>query len=141
MEGELSPFLTAAAQGRISLSGPPVPLMPEAVQPLAMAIHELSTNSTKHGALSCPGGRVGVQWSMDALTATLQFRWSEADGPAVAPPTRRGFGSRLLEATVQGQLGGTVERHWLRTGLVCTLDIPLARLVAEPTTERVAGLG
>jgi PAS domain S-box-containing protein len=136
VEGELAPFLPEAApdadSGRTSLEGPPIALQPEAVQPLAMAMHELCTNSTKHGALSAPDGRVGVRWSVDATASRLRIVWAETGGPLVAPPTRRGFGSRLLEATVQGQLGGAVERSWPRSGLVCVIDIPLERVVAGP---------
>ena len=132
--GELAPFLPArpGAAGRTRLAGPPLMLRAEAVQPLAMVVHELATNSTKYGALSRPAGQVEVAWSVEARPGFLQLRWSETGGPPVLrPPARRGFGSRLIEATVRGQLGGGLQLSWLPGGLVCLLAIPLGRAVRE----------
>ncbi len=137
--GELAPFLgvaAAAAAGqpsppRAALDGPDVTLVPGAAQALSMALHELATNATKHGALSAPDGRVSMFWEVDGRAGMLRFRWAEAGGPpVVAPPTRRGFGSRMLEATLRDQLGGRVSREWLPGGLVCGVELPLARAVA-----------
>jgi two-component sensor histidine kinase len=62
----------------------------------------------------------------------LRLRWTETGGPPVlAAPARRSFGSRVIEATVRGQLGGTVERRWERTGLVIEVAVPLARAAAD----------
>lgn len=138
--GELTPFLPAggvAASERVTLSGPPLMLRADAVQPLAMAIHELATNSTKYGALSLPGGRVAVDWSLEARPGFLRLRWAEAGGPPVTrPPVRRGFGSRLIEATVKIQLGGSLQRAWLEAGLVCSIDLPAGRtLQPAPAAE------
>jgi hypothetical protein len=67
----------------------------------------------------------------------LRLLWAEAGGPPVAaPPTRRGFGSRLLEATLKDQLGGTLTRDWRPGGLVCTIELPLARALAGQTRPR-----
>ncbi len=128
-EGELRVFQpNLGDQRRIGIDGPEMRLLPQAVQPLAMALHELATNSTKHGALSCPTGRVMLHWRTDRVRETLRLHWEEADGPLIAgPPSRRGFGSRLLDATIRGQLGGTVTLSWRRTGLSCRIEIPLAR--------------
>ena len=124
LAGELAPFL---AGQRVELHGPPVLLPAVAAQPVAMAVHELATNAVKHGALSVPGGRLAVRWEVSAgPPPRLQLRWAEAGGPAVAgPPPRRGFGSRVLDGTVRGQLGGTVALDWEATGLVCRLEVPL----------------
>ena len=120
----------------MSLDGPAVPLAASAAQPFAMALHELATNSAKHGALSVPGGAVGLRWRAGRRTGEdgfLRLRWTETGGPPVAgPPERRGFGSRVVEATVRGQLGGTVERRWERSGLVVEVAVPLARVAAVP---------
>ena len=134
--GELAPFLPGAGMNteaeRTRLVGPPLMLRADAVQPLAMAIHELATNSTKYGALSVPDGQVAVEWTVAARPGYLRLRWSETDGPPVArPPSRRGFGSRLIEATVKGQLGGTLQRSWLAAGLTCILEIPADRALRE----------
>jgi PAS domain S-box-containing protein len=140
--GELTPFLGPAAadkqrQPRAALDGPDVTLVPDAAQAISMALHELATNATKHGALSMPDGRVSVIWETDADKGLLRLLWAEAGGPPVAaPPTRRGFGSRLLEATLKDQLGGTLTRDWRPGGLVCTIELPLARALAGQTRPR-----
>jgi PAS domain S-box-containing protein len=136
-ERELAPYAsTHPGRGAaVSLDGPPVPLAATAVQPLAMVLHELTTNAAKHGALTVPGGAVEVRWraggraSEDGL---LRLRWAETGGPPMAgPPEHRGFGTRVVEATVRGQLGGTVERRWEPSGLVVEVAIPLARVVRD----------
>ena len=102
-----------------------------------MALHELATNATKHGALSTPEGRVSVFWEADDDAGMLRLLWAEAGGPPVAaPPTRRGFGSRLLEATLKDQLGGKLARDWRPGGLVCTIELPLARALAGQARRR-----
>jgi PAS domain S-box-containing protein len=141
-ERELAPYAAAPRHGfgaapreAVSLDGPPVPLAPAAVQPFAMVLHEMATNAAKHGALSVPGGRVEVRWRAGGRAGDdgmLRLFWTETGGPPVAgAPARRGFGTRVVEATVRGQLGGTVERRWERTGLVVEVAVPLARLVAD----------
>lgn len=125
LEGELAPFLTDLA--RVTLSGPTVGLPSETVQPLAMAAHELATNALKHGALSVPGGRVSVSWHISPTADhPLELHWTETGGPQVqGPPVRQGFGTRVLDGTVRGQLGGTVSLNWNAEGLVCRLTVPL----------------
>ena len=115
-ETELGPSL---ASGRAALRGPPVRLVPDAVQPLSMVLHELATNATRHGALSVPAGRVEVAWELlDGATGALALRWVESGGPRVSePPRQTGFGSKLIAATVRGQLGGVVRQHWDPSGL------------------------
>ena len=113
--------------------------MASAVQPVAMAIHELATNASKHGALSRPEGRVSLRWRLDRETATLRLTWTETGGPPVsAPPTRRGFGSRMIEATLEGQLRGSLDLHWHSDGLRAEIVLPAARVLAadaEPEAE------
>lgn len=115
----------------IALSGPPCRLASTAVQPVAMVLHELATNATKHGALSVPGGRARLTWQLDHEAAHLRLCWSESGGPPVKPPSRRGFGSRLIEATIRNQLSGAVEWRWNVTGLTCDVSIPFARVLAS----------
>ena len=111
--------------------------MPGAAQAISMALHELATNATKHGALSAPDGRVSVFWETDGEKGLLRLLWAEAGGPPVeAPPTRRGFGSRLLEATLRDQLGGKLVRDWRPGGLVCTIEMPLARALAGQARQQ-----
>ncbi|WP_052213869.1 HWE histidine kinase domain-containing protein [Belnapia sp. F-4-1] len=126
VEGELAAFV--GERQRAVLEGPPVALPARAAQPLAMAIHELATNAVKYGALSVPSGCVAVRWSVErGATPVLTLRWAEMGGPPVATPLRRGFGSRVLEGTVRGQLAGAVTLAWEPGGLVCTLEVPLRR--------------
>ncbi|MBV1797498.1 sensor histidine kinase [Siccirubricoccus sp. G192] len=134
LRGELAAFLDDNGMGgpRAGLEGPVVALPTGAAQPLAMAVHELATNAVKYGALSTPAGRVSVSWRLDGGPAgTLRLRWAEAGGPPVTgPPGRRGFGSRVLDSTVRGQLGGTVSLAWEAAGLVCDIEVPLGDAAA-----------
>jgi two-component sensor histidine kinase len=91
-----------------------------------MAVHELTTNAVKYGALSTPSGRVDVSWSIDRTGAEpmLRLRWVESGGPPVKTPTRRGFGLRLLESHV---LGDEVYVEFAPQGVRCTISIPVDR--------------
>src|SRR5215467_640398 len=92
---ELSPY-SGDGDGRTRVDGPPTMLKPEVAQAIAVALHELATNAAKYGALSVPTGQVHVEWS-PAADGHLVLRWTEAGGPSVRPPTRRGFGTQVLE--------------------------------------------
>lgn len=133
---EIAPFGGVAAEGRsggrFRLEGPSFRIRADAVQALGMVFHELATNAAKHGALSVPDGTVSVAWAVDETQSRLRIRWSERGGPTPGFPTRRGVGSRVIEATVTGQLGGQVERRWPEEGLVCDLALPLGRTRAGP---------
>lgn len=104
-------------------------LPPYATQPLAMVMHELTTNAVKHGAISVAGGRVLVRWRLERADnpgeRPPRLRWVEVGGPPLAgSPARRGFGTRVLEGTLRGQLGGAVTPHWAPTGLDCSVEVP-----------------
>lgn len=138
VRGELMPFFSARNDGgagglpRVELDGPRLRLSPGAAQGLSMALHELATNAVKHGALSVPGGSVRVTWSVDPEQRRLSMQWREAGGPGIAaPPPRRGFGSRMLEATIARQLGGWIESRWAPTGLICEIELPLSRSLSR----------
>ncbi|MBP0445470.1 PAS domain S-box protein [Roseomonas sp. SSH11] len=125
LTGELDIFLKQGQ--RATLRGPSVALPARAAQPLAMAFHELATNAVKYGALSTPTGKVAVSWRLEMVDSpVLHLRWEESGGPPVEQPGGRGFGSRLLEGTVRGQLRGSVTLEWERTGLVCDIAVPLS---------------
>jgi two-component sensor histidine kinase len=145
IEAELAAFQpgTAAADGsRFRLEGPALALAPDAVQALSMAVHELATNAAKHGALSVAQGHILVTWRIDPEADLLHLTWTEQGGPPLAgPPTRRGFGSRLVEATIANQLGGSVERGWEPAGLVCRMVLPLPRILAGKLPPHEAPLG
>jgi two-component sensor histidine kinase len=133
-EGELAAFLPHAAGEapgaiRAEIDGPSTWLGPAAAQALSMALHELATNAVKYGALSAEGGLVRLSWAVDGPAGLLRLCWAESGGPPLAaPPRHRGFGSRVLEGTVQGQLGGSVRQDWTAAGLVCRIEVPLDRL-------------
>jgi two-component sensor histidine kinase len=117
-------------QARISWQGPDVRLGPRAALALSLALHELGTNATKYGALSVPDGRVVIVWTIAENADDRQFRfeWKEAGGPAVTPPTRKGFGSRLIERELATSLGGDVRISYEATGLILRLAAPLSAL-------------
>ncbi|WP_419898800.1 PAS domain S-box protein [Roseomonas sp. USHLN139] len=143
LRGEIEPFLAGRAQA-LRLAGPAVLLPAAAAQPLAMAMHELATNATKHGALSVPQGEVAIAWSVDDSTERrLHLRWQEHGGPRLpGPPARRGFGARVMEATLRGQLGGALALDWAEGGLLCQLELPLQRAAGggPPPAGAVAGV-
>jgi PAS domain S-box-containing protein len=119
IEDELEPYRAA---GKISVSGPEVALRSAAAQSLALAIHELSTNAAKYGALSSLDGRLAVRWALAG--GNLDIEWQEMDGPAVTPPDKRGFGTNILLGSVEKQLNGKVKMDWHPTGLTCSISIP-----------------
>lgn len=131
LRAELAAFIPSPGDGagrRVELEGPPVLLPPAMTQPLAMAVHELATNAVKHGALSAPSGRVHVAWTLAEREAapTLHLTWTERGGPPIAAtPRPSGFGSRVLDSLVRGQLGGRLGRDWERAGLVCRIEVPI----------------
>lgn len=132
VEGEIAPFLVEHGQreSRATLRGPAVVLPAAAAQPLTMLIHELATNAMKHGALSVETGRLLVSWQIHGRA--LHLDWVESGGPAIiAPPLRTGFGTRVLDSTARGQLGGTMALDWRATGLACRLTMPLDRLPGQ----------
>lgn len=109
-------------EGRVRLSGPTVRLGPHSALALSMAFHELGTNALKYGALSRPGGQVHISWDVagDAGTETV-LTWIEQGGPSVETPSRRGFGSRLLERGLASQLNGEVKMTFHPAGLSCSI--------------------
>ncbi|MGZ6243930.1 MAG: PAS domain S-box protein [Candidatus Binataceae bacterium] len=114
---------------RITVDGPDLRLRAQTAVSVSLAIHELATNAAKYGALSNERGSVSIVWSTTGRgdEARLNFVWREADGPVVAPPSRRGFGSRMIESALASDLGGTVTMDFAPTGLVCTVEAPLHR--------------
>lgn len=117
----------ATAPERFMARGPPVRLSPKTALSLSMALHELSTNAVKYGALSNGAGRVRIDWAVDLAAdgKRLKLTWREEGGPPVAPPSRRGFGSRLIERGLAAELGGQVSVRFDPAGVVCAVDAPL----------------
>lgn len=120
----LAPFL---AGGRIDMNGPFVQLDDARAVPFALALHELATNAAKYGALSAPDGRVEITWRLEDA-GLLAFDWCEHGGPPVVAPSRRGFGSRMIERSLAGELKGSAKLAFKPEGLVCEIR---ARLPAR----------
>lgn len=120
--------------GRFHLSGPDIVIGSKAALSLALMVHELATNAAKYGALSRGDGRVSVAWSVvaDGDDETLRLDWTEHGGPPVTPPTRKGFGSRLIERGLAGAMGGEVSLVYEPTGLVCRVAGPLSGFQGHP---------
>jgi len=90
---------------------------------LTLAIHELATNAAKYGALTASGGRVAVGWR-PASDGGVELSWIETGGPLVEQPTKRGFGSTLIERALSMETGGRAIVHYMRTGVVCDIFLP-----------------
>jgi two-component sensor histidine kinase/PAS domain-containing protein len=109
--------------GRIQLEGPPLRVNAIEAQALGMIIHELATNAAKYGALSTPAGSVLVSWRVEA-PSRFTLEWEETGGPRVEPPTRQGFGSRLIARLTKGDLRGDLETNYRPEGLQVRISAP-----------------
>jgi two-component sensor histidine kinase len=111
---------------RIHMEGPDTRLSPRMALAIAMALQELSTNAVKYGALSNESGEVRIAWSVsDDPEKRLHLIWSEANGPTVEIPRRRGFGTRLIERSLAQDLHGKATIDFAPAGIVCTVDAPI----------------
>ena len=117
---ELAPY-AEKKQRRVSIDGPPVLLEPNAAQAVAIILHELATNAAKYGALSAVNGHVDLKWSREA-DGRLHLFWVETGGPKVQEPTRKGFGSRVIEQMIAQHSGKTLF-DWRAEGLVCEIAL------------------
>ncbi len=96
---------------------------------LSMVIHELCTNATKYGALSVSGGRVSIEWTTsEDNPKRFLLHWKESGGPPVQEPSRKSFGSRLIEQALPGQLKGEARLRFDPSGLSCEVNIPLSAM-------------
>ncbi len=142
LRNELAPFDDGSG-ARVVLDGPAVSFIPRVAVALGMAMHELTTNAAKYGSLSVPGGRVEVRWSLSpgrAPYTRLRLDWTERDGPAVALPEHRGFGSRLIWQSIARELDGELCFDYPVEGLRCAIVIDVS--AAGPTAaERGEGEG
>ena len=130
-ERALKPFASQAT-GQVLIRGPQVWLQPGAALTMALVFHELATNAVKYGALSVEKGRVNLTWKLDAPDERLRLEWVETRGPRVAPPTHRGFGSRLIERGLKGELRGHAELNFKPGGLVCVMEARLRKATQTP---------
>jgi PAS domain S-box-containing protein len=118
---EFAPYRTGE-QDQVQASGPGIVLQPAAAQTLALVLHELVTNAAKYGALSSQSGKVRLAWTSDGRS--IEFTWTETGGPETSKPATLGFGTRIVLASIERQLGGRVTFDWLPQGLKCTFSMP-----------------
>jgi len=117
----LSPW--SVESGRFEVAGPDVRVSARIALALSMALHELATNAVKYGALSVPTGGVALTWEVEDRDSgrVVMLRWREQGGPPVMPPTRKGFGSRLLERGLPEELDGEVDLQYSSAGVQCAI--------------------
>jgi two-component sensor histidine kinase/DNA-binding response OmpR family regulator len=128
LSGATEPYDSRGSR-RFHFNGPDIRITSGAVIALAMTFNELCTTTTKFGALSLSTGRVEVAWTVDDVKKRLHLTWTETGGPAVKPPTRRSFGTRVMESLGQ-QLNGQVQLAYQPSGFISTLDVPLGSVRA-----------
>jgi two-component system CheB/CheR fusion protein len=120
---QLEPYLAGDPQ-RVRMEGPSAMLPSAAATPFGLLVHELATNAAKYGALSMSRGTVKIMWEIiqSENGHRLRWVWTEQDGPAVSPPTKTGFGSKLID---NGLADARIQRDFRREGMVCTVELPL----------------
>lgn len=137
LEAELSPYRQPAIA--IAFNGPPLLLDARAFSVMALVLHELSTNAAKYGALSRPGGRLDVSWSLKP-DGDCNIAWRETGGPPVSPPSRTGFGTALIDRSVPYDLGGRSEVIYEREGVLANFVLPARHVSLAPArSDRMSG--
>jgi PAS domain S-box-containing protein len=131
---EIAPFCTGQIH-QVTAAGPEISLRPATAQSLALALHELTTNAAKYGALSLPQGRLSVTWELQP--EAFQIHWLETGGPRTAPPSRQGFGTKVIAGSIEGQLQGRSTFEWRPDGLYCSLTIPRNSIETHSTIGAV----
>jgi PAS domain S-box-containing protein len=130
VKAAMEPFGVAnGAPERLVITGKNIRLSPNVALALGIAFHELATNAVKYGALSNEAGSVLLTWTVEPVPEgdRLILRWQERGGPPVTPPTRKGFGSRVIERGLPHELQGTANLDYRVDGVVCTINIPAPR--------------
>lgn len=123
MDEQLGPYV--GDSDRLDLDGPEITLPPRIGLLFGMLLHELATNAVKYGGFSTEAGRVRLRWAVeenDGLPRRLRLKWVESGGPVTHPPSKRGFGTRLLERSVTKDLGGNLNLRFEATGMRCDMD-------------------
>lgn len=130
----LEPFGVADGHAeRFTIEGDNIRLSPKAALALGIAIHELATNAVKYGAFSNKAGTISIAWTLEHEPdgRRLCLHWRETNGPPVTPPSRKGFGSRVLEQGLPHELDGKVDLAYPPDGVVCTIDMPAPQAVLD----------
>lgn len=130
----LAPFRVIEGHAeRFTIDGDNIRLSPKAALALGIAFNELATNAVKYGALSNDSGSISIDWVLDqrADGRWLCLQWREKGGPPVVPPTRKGFGSRVIEQGLAHELDGKVELEYQPGGVVCMIHVPAPQAVLD----------
>lgn len=137
LEALFKPYAAESGEARVKLSGDDAVFDDQAATSVALLFHELATNASKYGALSAPGGSVSLDTR--AIGDRFVLTWRESGGPPVAGvPASNGFGSALATLSVEGQLGGRLERKWESEGLVVMADLPATALSRRRAAEKAS---
>ena len=134
VKAALEPFGIANGRSeRFRVTGENVRFPPKAALALGIAFHELATNAVKYGAFSGDTGCVRIGWTIEPASKSnrLILCWSEENGPTVTPPSKKGFGSRVIERGLALELGGTTRLDYRPDGVVCTIDIPAPQISGD----------
>lgn len=126
VDSTMKPFISGDSR-RLVRGGPTISLPPKSALSLVMALHELATNAVKYGAWSNDEGRVIINWDIHDQNGQklFDFHWLEVDGPSIKPPTRKGFGSRMIEKALAGEFGGKSTVNYRARGLEFSMTAPL----------------
>lgn len=118
---------------RFTVEGDDVRLSPKATLALGIAINELATNAVKYGAFSNDDGTIAISWTLEQESDErwLSVKWCERGGPAVTPPTHKGFGSRVIEQGLAHELQGKVDLTYRPEGVVCVIKVPASRVLLD----------
>jgi two-component sensor histidine kinase len=137
VESQLAPFVDNTRE-RVTFAGPDILVRPGAAHTLGMVLHELATNASKYGALSCPSGRIEIDWSVEHPMVEpphFHMKWREIGGPPVSPPERHGFGHVVIERMTASAFGGAAHVSWERSGFIWELDAPASAIDAAIFSE------
>ena len=134
IQGEISAFDGA---GRCSLDGPDLDVAPTQVQAISLILHELTANAAKYGALSQPAGAIRITWS-EMKSGGVLIEWSERGCHNVTAPSRRGFGSRLIAATLGHQIEGDLKSIWRPEGVLHEIVLGPAAVMGKQSQQRPA---
>jgi len=130
----LAPFsVTEGRAERFTVEGKKIRMTPKATLALGIAFNELATNAVKYGAFSNETGTIAISWTMNEEPdgRWLCLHWREKDGPKVTPPTRKGFGSRVLEQGLAHELNGKVKLNYAPDGIICTIHVPAPQAMLD----------
>lgn len=134
VKAAMEPFGVAnGRKERFVITGKNIRLPPKATLALGIAFHELATNAVKYGAFSNDAGSILLAWAIESTPQghRIIMHWQEKGGPPVTPPSRKGFGSRVIERGLAHELEGKVNLDYRADGVICTIDFPAPRVARD----------